>query len=216
MLFLGEIVTSCFQKQYTFQASTYQMIILLQFNHRDEMSFAELQANTMIKKVCKRIDWRGTKPKKNNPESYHGSPNSFFGVFRGWTPPQRLVLRLLNYRTNSSHSCSIPSDFVGAVRWIDVNARHSVWTVCISRRNRATCGKRPRGLNCNSVDVGCDNKVISVKVCSPRRQSYSKFDELFSEVSRVFTKIKSNLPCYLVTIKFDSNYSHWAFNLSFA
>jgi len=46
----GEIVTSCFQKQYTFQASTYQMIILLQFNHRDEMSFAELQANTMIKK----------------------------------------------------------------------------------------------------------------------------------------------------------------------
>ena len=44
----GEVVTNCFRNQYTFQASTWQMAVLLQFNTADQFTIDQLYQNTNI------------------------------------------------------------------------------------------------------------------------------------------------------------------------
>jgi len=44
----GEIVTNCFRNRYTFQASTFQMAVLLQFNEQDSLTVQQLIENTGI------------------------------------------------------------------------------------------------------------------------------------------------------------------------
>ena len=46
----GELVTNCFKSRYTLQASTFQMVILLQFNMSDKWTMSQLIANTQISK----------------------------------------------------------------------------------------------------------------------------------------------------------------------
>jgi cullin 1 len=52
----GEIVTNCFRNSYTFQASTWQMAVLLQFNSADEFSIETLSANTGLElRILKQV-----------------------------------------------------------------------------------------------------------------------------------------------------------------
>merc|ERR1712150_342859 len=46
----GEIVTNYLKNRYTFQASTFQMAVLLQFNEEQVSTIGQLQTNTQIKK----------------------------------------------------------------------------------------------------------------------------------------------------------------------
>lgn len=45
----GEIVTNCFKNRYTLQASTFQMAVLLHYNHGDMYTLSQLQESTEIK-----------------------------------------------------------------------------------------------------------------------------------------------------------------------
>lgn len=45
----GELVSKCFDKPYTFQASTFQMAVLLQFNSNDTLTFSQLEESTGIR-----------------------------------------------------------------------------------------------------------------------------------------------------------------------
>uniref|UniRef100_H2YZC0 Cullin-1 n=1 Tax=Ciona savignyi TaxID=51511 RepID=H2YZC0_CIOSA len=45
----GEIVTNCFKNKYTFQASTFQMAILLQYNSATSYTVQQLAENTQLK-----------------------------------------------------------------------------------------------------------------------------------------------------------------------
>ncbi|KAG8184675.1 hypothetical protein JTE90_013069 [Oedothorax gibbosus] len=45
----GELVSKCFDKPYTFQASTFQMAVLLQFNSADALTFNQLEESTGIR-----------------------------------------------------------------------------------------------------------------------------------------------------------------------
>ncbi|XP_078487195.1 cullin-1-like [Ciona intestinalis] len=45
----GEIVTNCFKNRYTFQASTFQMAILLQYNSATSYTVQQLAENTQLK-----------------------------------------------------------------------------------------------------------------------------------------------------------------------
>ncbi|GFR09432.1 cullin-1 [Trichonephila clavata] len=45
----GELVSKCFDKPYTFQASTFQMAVLLQFNSQSTLSFTQLEESTAIR-----------------------------------------------------------------------------------------------------------------------------------------------------------------------
>lgn len=44
----GDLVTNCFKNKYTFQASTFQMAVLLQFNEQLSFSVQQIQSNTGI------------------------------------------------------------------------------------------------------------------------------------------------------------------------
>jgi len=45
----GELVTNCFKNRYTLQASTFQMAVLLQYNHGDSFFLHQLQESSQIK-----------------------------------------------------------------------------------------------------------------------------------------------------------------------
>ncbi|CAK9304365.1 unnamed protein product [Gordionus sp. m RMFG-2023] len=45
----GEIVSNCFKNKYTFQVSTYQMAVILQYNNSEKLSIRQIQENTQIK-----------------------------------------------------------------------------------------------------------------------------------------------------------------------
>jgi len=45
----GEVSTTCFKNRYTFQASTFQMAVLLQYNSAETFSIQQLFDNTQIK-----------------------------------------------------------------------------------------------------------------------------------------------------------------------
>ncbi|XP_042906045.1 cullin-1 [Parasteatoda tepidariorum] len=45
----GELVSKCFDKPYTFQTSTFQMAVLLQFNSSDSLSVSQLEESTGIR-----------------------------------------------------------------------------------------------------------------------------------------------------------------------
>lgn len=45
----GELVTNCFRNRYTLQASTFQMAVLLQYNHGVSYTCQQLQESTQIK-----------------------------------------------------------------------------------------------------------------------------------------------------------------------
>jgi len=44
----GDLVTNCFKNKYTFQASTFQMAVLLQFNEQLSATVQQIQTNTGI------------------------------------------------------------------------------------------------------------------------------------------------------------------------
>merc|ERR1712156_683798 len=46
----GELATNYLKNRYTFQASTFQMAVLLQYNDAEELTMGQLQENTQIKK----------------------------------------------------------------------------------------------------------------------------------------------------------------------
>ncbi|GIY49217.1 cullin-1 [Caerostris extrusa] len=45
----GELISKCFDKPYTFQASTFQMAVLLQFNIVSTLTFSQLEESTSIR-----------------------------------------------------------------------------------------------------------------------------------------------------------------------
>ncbi|GBM71016.1 Cullin-1 [Araneus ventricosus] len=45
----GELISKCFDKPYTLQASTFQMAVLLQFNTQSTLSFSQLEESTAIR-----------------------------------------------------------------------------------------------------------------------------------------------------------------------
>jgi len=45
----GDIVTNCFKNRYIFQASTFQMAVLLMFNSNDKYKIGELAEATKLK-----------------------------------------------------------------------------------------------------------------------------------------------------------------------
>ncbi|XP_065053856.1 cullin-1-like [Rhopilema esculentum] len=45
----GELVTNCFKNRYTLQASTYQVSVLLMYNHADSYTVEQIQENTQMK-----------------------------------------------------------------------------------------------------------------------------------------------------------------------
>ncbi|KAI0240880.1 Cullin-1 [Lamellibrachia satsuma] len=47
----GELVTNCFKNRYTLQASTFQMAVLLQYNHSPVFTVQQLEESTQIKTV---------------------------------------------------------------------------------------------------------------------------------------------------------------------
>lgn len=83
----GELVTNCFKNRYTFQASTFQMAVLLQFNDQLSLTVQQLLDNTGINQESLiqvlQILLKARLLTSNDDES-NLSPNSLIELFLGY------------------------------------------------------------------------------------------------------------------------------------
>ncbi|KAK2179486.1 hypothetical protein NP493_487g01037 [Ridgeia piscesae] len=52
----GELITNCFKNRYTLQASTFQMAVLLQYNHSPSFTVQQLEESTQIKSASSVVE----------------------------------------------------------------------------------------------------------------------------------------------------------------